>query len=62
MNPSMTLCLVIESLGALGGLISGYFSSCEVAIPFRSFSPSLSFSLRVPSISLMIGCEYLHLY
>jgi hypothetical protein len=31
-------------------------------IPFSPFSPSPSSSIGVPGLSLMVGCEDLHLY
>lgn len=63
MAPSMyTLWLVVWSLGALGGPVSWYCSSYGVAISFSSFSPSPSSSIGVLRLSLMVGCEYLHLY
>ena len=46
-------------MGALDGPSSRYCSSYGVATPFSSSS---SFSIGVPRLSLMVGCEYLHLY
>jgi hypothetical protein len=62
-DPSMyILWLVIQSLGALWGLVSWYCcSSYGVAIPFSSFSPSFNSSIGVPRLGLIVGCEYLHL-
>jgi hypothetical protein len=48
--------------GSSGGLNSWYHSAHGVAIPVSSFSPSPSFSIGVPMLRLMVGCEYLHLY
>jgi hypothetical protein len=56
------LCLVVYTLGALGG--SGYLTlfSYGVVILFTSLSPSPSSSILVLKLNLMIGYEYLHLY
>lgn len=39
-----------------------WYSSYGVAIPFSSFIPSPCSSIGIPGISMMFGCEYLHLY
>ena len=48
--------------GSLGALVGWYcFSSYEVANPFSFYSPCPNFSIRVPDLSPMLGCEYLPL-
>jgi hypothetical protein len=51
-----------QVLGALGGPASQHCSSYGVAVPLCSSSPSPSFLSRVPKLSLMVGCEQLHLH
>jgi hypothetical protein len=57
----------------VGGLVSGSSgggvwlldiccSSYGVAIPFSPLYPSPNSSIGVPVLSLMVGCEHLHLY
>jgi hypothetical protein len=53
-------------LGALGGwgiwLVDIVCSSYGVANPFSSFSTFSNSSTGNPELSLMVGCEHLHLY
>ena len=51
-----------QVLGALGGPASQHCSYYGVAVPLCSSSPSPSFLSRVPKLSLMVGCEQLHLH
>jgi hypothetical protein len=54
--------LVVQSLGALGGLATWHCFSYGVAIPFCPFSPSASSPIRVLTPSLMVGSTHPHLH
>jgi len=56
----MVLCLIS---GSFEGIQVSWHCcySCEVAIPFGSFSPSCNSSILVPDLNPMMGCKYLHL-
>ena len=58
-----TLSLVVQSLGALGVLVSSYCcSSYESANPFSSLGPFSSSSIVDPVLSPLVGCEHPTLY